>query len=162
MTEIWDLLDKDGKKIGVSWPRSEFDKIPDGNYFPCVEVWVKIGDKLLITQRHPHKTEGLKYDCPGGAVLSGESICDGALRELYEEVGVKAGSDSLKLMGTCIRGHAYAFSFLLTLDELPNITLQPAEVVSYKLVDRVEFEAMADDVTDGTKARYLLYKDEIF
>ena len=162
MAEIWDLLDKDGNKCGVSWPRSEFDRIPEGHYFPCVEVWVKIGDKLLITQRHPDKTEGLKYDCPGGAVLSGESIYDGALRELYEEVGIATDSDSLKLMGSFIRGHAYAFSFLLRLHELPNILLQPAEVVGYRLVDRMEFEAMTDDITEGTKARYLLYKDEIF
>lgn len=65
-------------------------------------------------------------------------------------------------MGSFIRGHAYAFSFLLKLSDLPSITLQPAEVVGYRLVDRMEFEAMTDDITEGTKARYLLYKDEIF
>ena len=92
MAEIWDLVDKNGNYSGIKWPRTEHASIPEGLYHPCVEVWVKIGERLLITRRHPDKTEGLKYDSPGGGVGSGESFVEGAVRELYEEVGILDGS----------------------------------------------------------------------
>ena len=95
MAEMWDLVDKDGNKVGIQWSREDHGKIPGGLYHPCVEVWVRIKDKLLIAQRHPNKSEGLKYDAPGGAVLSGESLIDAAKRELEEEVGIISDVESL-------------------------------------------------------------------
>lgn len=161
MSEIWDLVDKSGNKIGVKWSRDKHDSIPEGMYHPSVEVWVKIGDKLLLEQRHPDKTEGLKYDCPGGAVVSGEEFITAALRELYEEVGILAKESELSLLGTHISGCCYAISYILRLGDLPPLTLQPSEVVGYRLIDSSELEKIADEVTVGTLRRYLVYKDSI-
>ena len=162
MTEFWDLVDKDGNPVGVKWERCNRDKIPEGLYHPCVEVWVKVGERVLLTQRHPDKSEGLKYDAPGGAVLSGESIPVGAIRELFEESGIKANVEDLKLLGTVTGKVAYAVSYLLVLDELPMLALQPTEVVGYKLVSKAELEAMAEELCDGCYRRYLIFKDKIF
>ena len=162
MTEIWDLVDKDGKNTGKQWPRTDHANIPEGYYHPCVEVWVKIGDRLLITQRHPDKSEGLKFDSPGGGVLSGESFVEGAIRELYEEVGVSAAAGDLKLLGAVTGRKAYAVSYLLTLDTIPEIIIQPTEVVDYKLVSQKELEEMADRLCDGCHRRYHIFKDQIF
>ena len=125
-------------------------------------MWIKIGDKLLITRRHPDKSEGLKYDSPGGAVLSGESIVDGAIRELFEEVGICAESESLKHLGTFLGKKAYAVSYLLTLDAMPDVKLQPTEVVEYRLVTQDELEQMLDQLCEGCRNRYLMFKKEIF
>ena len=162
MAEIWDLVDENGIKTGVKWQRSDHDSMPKGVYHPCVEVWVKVGDKLLITRRHPDKSEGLKYDLPGGAVVSGESLRRGAVRELYEEVGIDVCEDSLILLGELAIGKVYAASYLICLAELPTLSLQPSEVVGYRLVSQAEFESMTEELTHGTHRRYLVYKHKIF
>ena len=162
MTEIWDLVDKDGGAVGIKWQRSDHANIPDGFYHPCVEVWVRAGDRLLVTQRHPDKSEGMKYDAPGGAVVSGERIIDGALRELFEETGIKAKAEELKYLGAVIGKKAYAASYLLVLDDVPEIHVQPSEVVGYKLVTRCELEKMADELCEGCRKRYFIFRDEIF
>lgn len=162
MTEIWDLVDRDGKPVGITWPRNDHAHIPEGYYHPCVEVWVRVGDRVLITQRHPSKREGLKYDSPGGAVVSGETIIDGALRELNEEIGVRASAEELKYLGVFLGRRAYAVSYLLTLDEMPKVCIQPDEVVGYKTVTKSELDGMIDQLCEGCGRRYLLFKDEIF
>ena len=160
--EKWDLVDANGCSLGILWERSRHKEIPQGIYHPCVEVWVKVCDKLLITRRHPDKSEPLKFDLPGGAVLSGESVMQGAIRELYEEVGISTSSDSLIKLGEMTNGNVFATSYLLCLDELPELVLQATEVVGYKLVSKEEFESMTDDITRGTLRRYPLYKDQLF
>ena len=162
MAEIWDLIDKNGVDLGIKWPRSEHANIPEGHYHLCVEVWVKIGKKLLLARRHPDKSEGLKLDCPGGAVVSGESVICGALRELYEEVGIEAAEGDLRLLGRLALGKAYAVSYLLILDHLPEIKLQPSEVVDFVLLNADEIEAMSEELTGGTRRRYAIYKQKIF
>lgn len=162
MTEIWDLVDENGKELGIKWARADHDKLPDGVYHPCVEIWVRVGDRLLITQRHPNKSEGLKYDVPGGAVVSGESLLLGAQRELYEEVGIEASENELQRLGTIATGKVYAASYLITLDALPLLSLQPSEVVGYKLVTMEELDSMEERLTRGTYKRYLVYRERIF
>lgn len=162
MTEIWDLVDKDGRAVGIRWSRDDHANIPEGFYHPCVEVWVRVGERVLITQRHPNKSEGLKYDAPGGAVVSGESMIDGALRELFEEVGICAEATRLKYLGSVIGRRAYAASYLLVLDSMPEIRIQPSEVVAYKLVSLDELEKMAEELCEGCRKRYFIFKDEIF
>ena len=162
MAEIWDLVDRDGNATGIRWPRADHANIPEGLYHPCVEVWVKIGDRVLITRRHPDKSEGLKYDAPGGGVLSGESLACGALRELYEEVGIRAEAGEIRYLGAVLGRRAYAASYLLTLDTLPEISIQPTEVVDYKLVGEGELDEMADQLCDGCRRRYFIFKKQIF
>lgn len=162
MAEIWDLVDKDGKQVGIKWPRADHDSIPEGFYHPCVEVWVRIGDRLLVAHRHPDKSEGLKYDAPGGAVIAGESISDGAVRELAEEVGILTTPEALEFIGAVGAGRHYAVTYLLKLDVLPELKLQPTEVIGYKLVTRAELDAMADQLCENCKMRYLVYRDRLF
>ena len=162
MSEIWDLVDKDGRKLNMTWPRADHDNMPEGVYHPCVEIWVKIRDRLLITQRHPDKTEGLKYEVPGGAVVSGESMTLGAVRELLEEVGIAVGEGELISLGYLSCGKVYAGSYLVELCDMPKLSLQASEVVGYKLVDKSELESMFDCLTKGTYRRYLVYRDKIF
>lgn len=162
MAEIWDIVNAGGDKIGVTWERANHDKIPEGMYHPCVEVWVKIGDKLLVTQRHPDKSDGLKYDVPGGAVVAGEDVRTGAWRELSEEAGILVERDALLEIGRMTSGNVYAASYLVELDYTPEIKLQESEVVGYKLVTQAELEKMVDELTRGTKSRYYIYKEAIF
>ena len=162
MTEIWDLVDKGGHKVGIKWERANHASIPKGLYHPCVEVWVRVGDRMLIARRHPDKSEGLKYDAPGGAVLSGEDMRDAAVRELYEEVGISAPPESLEYLGAITSKVGYAASYLLRLDSLPKLSLQPGEVVGYRLVGRRELDEMIDELCKNCGKRYLVYRDRLF
>ena len=94
--------------------------------------------------------------------MSGESFVEGAVRELYEEVGILARAEDLHKLGSVVGRRAYAVSYLLELDSLPEITVQPTEVVEYKLVDMAELEAMAHQLCEGCHKRYNIYKNEIF
>ena len=160
--EKWDLVDKDGRICGIQVMRNERHLIPPDLFHPCVEVWVKVGNKLLITRRHPDKSFGLKYDCPGGAVLSGEEIVDGAVRELFEETGILIDKGELSLLGYTASHPVFAASYLLCFDDLPKLSLQPTEVVGYKLVCADEIRGMMDELTSGTYKRFLSYEDIIF
>lgn len=162
MSELWELRDADGNKVGISMRREDRDKIPEGLYLPCVEIWVTVGDQLLITRRHPSKSEGLKYEVSGGGVMLGEDFADAALRELYEEVGIPACRDSLQYLGYETSGDVFAVSYLLRLDSLPEITLRQSEVVEWRLVGEGELSDMADSLTRGTCRRYRLYRNKIF
>lgn len=162
MAEIWDLVDKDGHPTGVKWPRADHANIPEGMYHPCTEVWVRVGDRLLIAQRHPEKSEGMKYDAPGGAVLSGEDWLSAAARELYEEVGIACDTERLEYLGAVISRVGYALTYLLRLDETPELKLQPTEVVGYKMVTRDELDGMIDELCRNCAKRYLIYRDRLF
>lgn len=162
MAEMWDLVDKDGNYVGIKWPRDRHDEIPEGLYHPCVEVWVKVGDKILISRRHPDKSEGLKYDAPGGAVVSGEDISVAAVRELEEEIGISASAEQLEYLGVILSRVGYAVSYLLRLERLPEIRLQPTEVVGYRLLSCAELDEMIDQLCETCGRRYLVYRDKLF
>lgn len=161
MAEIWDLVNSDGKKNGMKLDREERGKIPGGCYLPCAEVWIKVGESLLLTLRHPNKSEGLKLECPGGGVLSGEDFACGAIRELYEETGILASEGDLIYLGAECHGDVYAVSYLLKLDRMPRLVLGEGEVVGHRLVFAADLEEIKEELTVGTFRRYSLYKDKI-
>lgn len=53
------------------------------------------GDKMLMLQRRDND----KWTFPGGHLNDDESFIDGAVRELFEEAGIKANPDELILLG---------------------------------------------------------------
>ena len=160
--EIWELVDSCGAPSGVLYERGSKKDIPKGLYFRVVEVWTKIGDKLLVTQRHPSKWMGLKWEVTGGGVVVGEEIRDAAIRELFEETGIKAGQNDISELGVMKFGAAMVYSYLLCIDECPELNFDPSEVVDHKIVSKEELETMFDDFNSGTRLRFIEYKNRIF
>ena len=160
--EIWELVDAEGKTTGVLYERGSKKEIPDGLFFRVVEIWVKLGKKLLVTQRHPSKWMGLKWEVTGGGVVVGESVREAAIRELFEETGIKAGQNEISELGVRKFGAAMVYSFILRLEDAPALNFDENEVVDYKIVSRNEFINMKHDFNPGTLSRYLEYGNEIF
>ena len=150
--EVWDAYDISGNKLGFDLFRGE--SIPDNVYHMVVEIYVFTKDnKVLTTQRHPDKSYPLKWENTGGSVLKGENIFQGAVRELYEETGIKVSEFDLKFVYTEAR-HPVIYNCFVTIIENENIeiTLQDGETVDYKFLPYDEYikfirtDAFADNI----------------
>ncbi len=58
--------------------------------FRVVAALIKMGNKVLLTQRWPGRHLGLTWEFPGGKVEEGEGDVEALSRELREELGVEA------------------------------------------------------------------------
>ena len=164
MDELWELVDIDGNKTGIVIERGTNILIPQGMYHIAVDIWTKSKDgKILLTQRHPNKEWGLKWECSGGAVIKGESGIDGARRELQEETGIKVSEEELIYLGKSIMaGHqCIMYTYLVQLTDDVKLNLQPEEVVDAKWVEISELENMKEDIVKSVWDRYLQFKDKL-
>ena len=162
MKEIWDLVYESGEDSGVKYDRGSGDPIPKGLCFKVVEIWLRVGERLPLTRRHPSKWAGLKWEVPGGGVLSGESELDAALREFSEEVGIRLSKESVKPLGVTVSPPAVVYSYVSYLDCEPVVVMQPEEVVEYGFLGRDEIVKMSKKLTDGTRERFGKFDDVIF
>jgi 8-oxo-dGTP diphosphatase len=92
-----------------------------------VAIWNR-GEVLLVRNSYvPY------YGLPGGYVRRGESARDAAMRELFEEVGVTAKSDDLRLLLEETHEwegkHDHVQIFALELPNRPTIAVDNREVV---------------------------------
>ena len=164
MSEVWELVDLNENKTGVLIERGTSTPIPQGMYHIAVDIWVKGKDgKILLTQRHPNKPWGLKWECSGGAIVKGESPMDGAIRELQEETGIKCSEEKLAYLGKTVMEECQCImhSYLLCLTDDVKLNLQEEEVVDAKWLKISELENMKEDIVAGVWDRYLQFKDEI-
>ena len=61
---------------------------------------------LVVSERHRRRSRGPAYKLPGGALLAGEHLKDGVVREVFEETGVRTAFVSL----VCFRHwHGYRY-----------------------------------------------------
>lgn len=143
--EYWDLYDINIKKTGEVIRRG--NSIPKGRYHLVCDIAVMDGfGRILLTQRHPDKHYPLYWECSGGSVLTGESPDDAAVRELFEETGIKAEISELVQLGITFGNHTVYYIYLLQRDiELSSLLLQENEVVDAKLADKSEYEKMKSE-----------------
>jgi isopentenyl-diphosphate delta-isomerase type 1 len=98
-TEPLDILDAEGRLLGVVKPRSEAHR--RGLWHRTVHVWIVNGKNRLLLQRRALTKEsfpGLWDISAAGHITAGDSSIAGALRELHEELGIAADSRSLELL----------------------------------------------------------------
>ena len=98
--ELWDLLDGNRNPIGRTMVRG--DEVPDGLYHDVVSVWMRNDEgKYLISRRAASRPSyPLYWESAGGSVTAGEDIFESALREVFEEVGVKLNPEDGRLVKT--------------------------------------------------------------
>ena len=158
--ELWDAYDKDGKLLGFDLKRGE--KIDEGILHLVVEIAVKhIDGTYLLMQRSKDKESYPEFYevSAGGAVLKGETSLEGAIRELYEETGIK-DVVSIERVNRIIKieGNYIFDSYKVITDiDKTSITFQEGETQGYKWLDRktlVDF-LLSDESIDGQSSRIL-------
>ena len=117
MPEILDLYDIDGNKTGETVMRGT--KIPEGRHVLIVSiVTVNSKGKILLTRRSEGKTFAGCWEVTGGCVQSGETAVQGAVRELFEETGIRVTADELECRGQ-ETGRNYIHVFYLARRDVP-------------------------------------------
>lgn len=137
--EYWDAVDVCGNPLGMRLIRDE--SIPEGMYHHVVEILVATPDgQVFVTQRAPSKTFPLLWEITGGSVLSGETVKAGAVRELWEETGLRIASEDLIFLHTTI-GDNYLFHSFLTIQTVDSqeVRMQENETVDWRLLPWEQF-----------------------
>lgn len=143
MEEIFDIYTRDGEYLGTK-PKSFCHSENPGVYHKPVWIWI-INDegKILVQKRAAcKKNNPNKWDMPSaGHVLAGETSVEGAIRETYEELGVKTTESDYKFMFEYINDSAFELAQVYLMKKNINIfKLQESEVSEVKWLNYEEFK----------------------
>ena len=145
MMEMLDIYTRDGKWLGVK----DYDSCHTGNpgvYHKPAWIWIiNSKNQILIQKRAACKMNNPnKWDMPSaGHVDAGERIIDGAIRETFEEIGIKTEEKDYKFICEYIWDEVYEIAqvFLLHIDvKKEDFILQESEVSDIKWVSFDEFK----------------------
>jgi isopentenyldiphosphate isomerase len=151
MDEYIDIVTKDGKPTGKTALKSEIHA--KGFYHNTAHVWLytKKGE-ILLQQRSATKTIcPLLWDVSvAGHIDAGETVISGAIREVYEEIGLKLVSKDLEKIGVfeCfqsysngIKDNEFHHTFIAELKvDFNTLKPQKDEVEALKLISIAEFK----------------------
>ena len=145
--ELWDLLDKNRKPLGMTHPRGRQYPMPPNTYHTVVTVFtVDASNRILLTLRAPTKGMYPNYwEFTGGSGIAGEDSLTSAHRELWEETGIDCPPEELISLGTLREPSAFMDCYLCRLDkagEDVTVTLQEGETVDFQWVALREMETM--------------------
>ncbi len=164
MKERWDAYLPDGRLAGRTLTRDE--PVPAGLYHIVADVLVKhSGGDYLVMQRDFRK-EGYpgKFEAgASGAILQGETPCEGALRELREETGIHTDALTFLFAASDLKQTLYFSYICLTDCDKQAITLQEGETISYRWLSESDFFAFTqtDDFASGPLTRWEPYWDTV-
>ncbi len=149
--ELWDLYDENRQALGRTHRRGE--ELKDGENHTVVAIWVvNSRQEILMTLRHPEKEEyPNKWENTGGSALAGESSKEGAVRELFEETGIRVTEEDLFLLGTTKESTAFVDLYVTRKDvSLSYLIMQEGETVGAKWVS---LEELDQHIQDGSLAK---------
>ena len=156
MTEYFDLHTADRRRLGRKIQRGA--PIPHGEYHIVVQIMsVNSHGEILLTQRVPQKTSGGRWECSGGCAISGETSREAAVRELFEETGIRAYPGEISLEWTLTTDSMLRDFYIVHKDvSLDRLRLQSTEVCAAKWVTFERLEEMAlNGQTTRTVAKWL-------
>lgn len=148
MEELIDVLDENGNKTGIIKTRKEVHRTGEWHKVAFIFVVNSKGEIILQKRSAEKATNPNKWTASAsGHLTAGDSDIEGALRELEEEIGVKAKPDELKYLFTAkLKGK---------IDD-KNISHIQDIYVLYKDVNIDELVLQEEEVSE---AKYVYYKD---
>jgi 8-oxo-dGTP diphosphatase len=98
---------------------------PAVNVAGCFCTWK---EKFLLLRRHPGKPQGNSWGLPAGKIEPGEDPRAAAVREVYEETGIRLDPKELKEVGhhyIRLKGIDYIFTtYSVELEKAPRVRLE--------------------------------------
>lgn len=148
--EFFDLYSVNRQPLGRKVLRGA--PIPHGEYHIVVQVMTINGSgEILLTQRVPEKTSGGKWECSGGCAVAGETSREAAVRELFEETGIRADENEIELEWSLTTDSMFRDFYILEKDvPLSALRLQSIEVCAAKWVS---FERLCEMARSGQTTR---------
>ena len=154
--EYFDVLDENGNKTGETKLREEVHK--NGIWHKAVHIWI-INDKgeILLQKRSPNKDSWANmWDISSaGHLTAGDDIVEGAIRELEEELGIKASNKELVYLFTSTSNskprpdfinnefqEIFMFRYNLAIE---NIVIQEDEISEVKFISMKEFKKQIEE-----------------
>ncbi len=123
-SEPWDLYDINGQPLGRTIVRGM--PLNEGEYHLVVQVWVKNAHREYLIQQ---RADNGIWATTAGCVVAGETSRMGAMRELAEELGIRAVPDELRLVYQDRSQYALGTAWLLERDVTANeLSIQVEEV----------------------------------
>ena len=100
MKEKWDVLNKKRISTGEIMERGW---LSPGQFHLIVNVWIKNkNDEFLISKRTSNKRWPNLWGCTVGSAISGDDSLKTALKETFEELGIKLNIENGKLIESYI------------------------------------------------------------
>lgn len=170
MDELIDILDANGNPTGISRMKSEAHR--EGLFHHTVHIWFyNSNGEVLIQQRGRDKdTYPLLWDVSvAGHIGAGENIEKSAVREVFEEIGLKIRPSDLQKIGVfkSVQKHSeslidceFHHTFLCELRvSLKKLKKQESEVESLALLPIIQFRK---EVLGVGKGRYVPHTKEYY
>ena len=162
--EYIDIFDENNNPIGEIKEKQQAHE--DGNFHRIAHIWI-INDKneLLLQKRSASKKSHPNcWDISGaGHIKAGETVIDGAIRELKEELGVEIQEKNLQYI-TIIKSTKnpknmeFQYVYLLRCNKkIEEYIFEDNEVSKVKYVYYKKLKKMVEDKVEG-----LLLHDEEF
>ena len=154
--EYIDIFDENNNPTGEI--KEKVQAHEDGNFHRTAHIWIMNNKKELLLQKRSatKKSHPNCWDISGaGHIKAGETVLEGAIRELNEELGIKINGGDLKFIATVKstknpKNMEFAYVYLLRCNEkVENYIFEDDEVSEVKYVYFEEFEKMIANKVEG-------------
>ena len=154
--EYIDIFDENNNLIGEMKEKTQAHK--DGNFHRTAHIWIINNKKELLLQKRSasKKSHPNCWDISAaGHIRSGESVMDGALRELKEELGVETKEEDLQYIVTIKntkdpKNMEFQYVYLLNCNKAEReYIFVDNEVAEVKYVYYEELERMVQEGVEG-------------
>lgn len=154
--EYIDIFDEENNPTGIV--KEKYQAHEDGDFHRTAHVWIINDKKELLLQKRSasKKTYPNCWDISGaGHIMAGESVIDGTIRELKEELGVKAKAEDLQYIATIKstkdpknRNFGYVY-LLICNNKIEDYIFEDKEVSEVKYIYYKDLEKMVEQKTEG-------------
>ena len=154
--EYIDIFDENNNPTGKIKEKTQAHE--DGNFHRTAHIWIMNDKKELLLQKRSatKKSHPNCWDISGaGHIRAGESVINGAIRELKEELGVETKESELQYIVTIKstknpKNMEFGYVYLLKCNnQVEEYIFEDNEVSEVKYVYFEELEKMVEERVDG-------------